>query len=240
MPASTNCLAPNVLVKHENHQPVGAFKVRGGVNLVAQLSADERGRGVIAASTGNHGHGRNGPAACGNVARLRVRRMRHSDCGRIDSGRVRAFTECSGQVRTRPDGELAVGTAEVVLDRPDGDEQGQGDSRLLIPLAAIRAIRASLGVNASGPEHTVRRGRAPATRSSSTARRQAHGAAALGLLETLPQQVSRRTRWAARRSAAPSSTSVRARSGPRSGWSSARNDSQQRAEPSTPNTRGAS
>lgn len=42
-------------VKHENHQPVGAFKVRGGVNLVCQLDADERHRGVIAASTGNHG-----------------------------------------------------------------------------------------------------------------------------------------------------------------------------------------
>jgi threonine dehydratase len=44
-----------VFVKHENHQPVGAFKVRGGVNLVSQLSAEERKRGVIAASTGNHG-----------------------------------------------------------------------------------------------------------------------------------------------------------------------------------------
>ena len=44
-----------VFVKHENHQPVGAFKVRGGVNLVSQLSPDERKRGVIAASTGNHG-----------------------------------------------------------------------------------------------------------------------------------------------------------------------------------------
>ncbi len=45
----------DVWVKHENHQPVGAFKVRGGVNLVARLSADERERGVVAASTGNHG-----------------------------------------------------------------------------------------------------------------------------------------------------------------------------------------
>src|SRR5262249_1153660 len=44
-----------VFVKHENHQPVGAFKVRGGINLVSQLSAEERERGVIAASTGNHG-----------------------------------------------------------------------------------------------------------------------------------------------------------------------------------------
>src|SRR6266702_2754331 len=44
-----------VYIKHENYQPVGAFKVRGGVNLVSQLSAEERERGVIAASTGNHG-----------------------------------------------------------------------------------------------------------------------------------------------------------------------------------------
>jgi threonine dehydratase len=44
-----------VHVKHENHQPVGAFKVRGGINLISQLTDDERKQGVIAASTGNHG-----------------------------------------------------------------------------------------------------------------------------------------------------------------------------------------
>lgn len=44
-----------VFVKHENHLPTGAFKVRGGVNLVSQLSDDERRRGVVTASTGNHG-----------------------------------------------------------------------------------------------------------------------------------------------------------------------------------------
>jgi threonine dehydratase len=42
-------------VKHENHQPTGAFKIRGGVNLVAQLTQEERRRGVVSASTGNHG-----------------------------------------------------------------------------------------------------------------------------------------------------------------------------------------
>ncbi len=36
-------------------QPVGAFKVRGGVNLVSRLSDEERSRGLITASTGNHG-----------------------------------------------------------------------------------------------------------------------------------------------------------------------------------------
>jgi threonine dehydratase len=48
-------IGAEVWVKHENHQPVGAFKVRGGVNLVAQLDEEERRRGLIAASTGNHG-----------------------------------------------------------------------------------------------------------------------------------------------------------------------------------------
>jgi threonine dehydratase len=42
-------------VKHENFLPTGAFKVRGGINLVSRLGEDERERGVIAASTGNHG-----------------------------------------------------------------------------------------------------------------------------------------------------------------------------------------
>jgi threonine dehydratase len=54
-PALDTLTGAQVWVKHENHQPVGAFKVRGGVNLVSQLTADERRRGVIAASTGNHG-----------------------------------------------------------------------------------------------------------------------------------------------------------------------------------------
>lgn len=42
-------------VKHENFQPTGAFKIRGGINLVSQLTPEERSRGVITASTGNHG-----------------------------------------------------------------------------------------------------------------------------------------------------------------------------------------
>jgi threonine dehydratase len=42
-------------VKHENHQPICAFKIRGGINLMSRLSEDERRRGVITASTGNHG-----------------------------------------------------------------------------------------------------------------------------------------------------------------------------------------
>ena len=54
-PALDELVGAEVWVKHENHQPVCNFKVRGGVNLVSQLSDDERRRGVISASTGNHG-----------------------------------------------------------------------------------------------------------------------------------------------------------------------------------------
>jgi threonine dehydratase len=54
-PALDRLAGARVWVKHENHQPVGAFKVRGGVNLVSRLTGDERERGVITASTGNHG-----------------------------------------------------------------------------------------------------------------------------------------------------------------------------------------
>lgn len=46
-----------VWVKHENHTPTGAFKVRGGLNLIAQLAAREPDlRGIISATRGNHGH----------------------------------------------------------------------------------------------------------------------------------------------------------------------------------------
>ncbi|MGH3063984.1 MAG: threonine dehydratase, partial [Gaiellaceae bacterium] len=54
-PQLSELVGTEVWVKHENHQPVGAFKVRGGVNLVSQLSDDEQQRGLISASTGNHG-----------------------------------------------------------------------------------------------------------------------------------------------------------------------------------------
>ena len=42
-------------VKHENQQILGSFKPRGGVNLVSQLDPDELARGLVSASTGNHG-----------------------------------------------------------------------------------------------------------------------------------------------------------------------------------------
>jgi threonine dehydratase len=44
-------------LKAESLQKAGSFKIRGAYNKISQLSADERSRGVIAASAGNHAQG---------------------------------------------------------------------------------------------------------------------------------------------------------------------------------------
>lgn len=44
----------HLVVKHENLQPTGAFKVRGALNLLLRTTPAERARGVVAFSTGNH------------------------------------------------------------------------------------------------------------------------------------------------------------------------------------------
>lgn len=54
-PLLDEALGAELFLKHENHLPTGAFKVRGGINLVARLDAATRAAGVCAASTGNHG-----------------------------------------------------------------------------------------------------------------------------------------------------------------------------------------
>ena len=54
-PGLERLLGAEVWLKHENHQPLGAFKVRGGVNLAAGLNQSQRRAGILTASTGNHG-----------------------------------------------------------------------------------------------------------------------------------------------------------------------------------------
>jgi threonine dehydratase len=46
-----------IFAKHENHQPTNSFKIRNGLSFMTALNAEERKRGVVAASTGNHGQG---------------------------------------------------------------------------------------------------------------------------------------------------------------------------------------
>lgn len=51
----SDLVGTKIWVKHENHLPTGAFKVRGGLHLVAHLSQEQKASGLYTASTGNHG-----------------------------------------------------------------------------------------------------------------------------------------------------------------------------------------
>jgi threonine dehydratase len=54
-PTLNELLGFKAYIKHENYNPTGAFKIRGGINLISQLTSEEKEKGVITASTGNHG-----------------------------------------------------------------------------------------------------------------------------------------------------------------------------------------
>jgi threonine dehydratase len=54
-PLLNEALGLDIHVKHENHNPTGAFKIRGGLNLIGTLREAGRPPHVISASTGNHG-----------------------------------------------------------------------------------------------------------------------------------------------------------------------------------------
>jgi threonine dehydratase len=145
-------LGARVWVKHENHLPVGAFKVRGGVNLAAQLDDDDRARGLYTASTGNHGqsiaYGGRAAGAAVTVAvpeganPEKVAAMRRLGARVVENGRD--FDEArewiAGVARekggrfigpTEPELVAGVGTyaLEIFEDLPDADV-------LIVPVGA--------------------------------------------------------------------------------------------------------
>jgi threonine dehydratase len=54
-PALSELLGCRYFLKHENHTPTTAFKVRGGIYLVSRLSEEQKRQGVLGCTTGNHG-----------------------------------------------------------------------------------------------------------------------------------------------------------------------------------------
>ena len=54
-PALSRLLGCRYFLKHENHTPTTAFKVRGGIYLVSRLPDEQKKRGIIGCTTGNHG-----------------------------------------------------------------------------------------------------------------------------------------------------------------------------------------
>ena len=134
-----------VLVKHENMQPTGAFKERGAANKLASLTAEERRRGVVAMSAGNHAQ-----AVAYHAKRLGIpativmpegtplvkventeahgaRVLLHGEGLSEAAERARALTETDGLVLVHPYDDAAVmagqGTValEMLAEAPDLD-----------------------------------------------------------------------------------------------------------------------
>ena len=115
-----------LFAKHENHQPTGSFKVRNGLSFMTALSPSERGRGVVAASTGNHGQGiAFGAALVGTTATICVPRgnnpeknaaMRAWGATVVEEGRVVAHST--------NDPRIIAGAATMTLEIVEqaGDE----------------------------------------------------------------------------------------------------------------------
>jgi len=80
--------------KLDNLQPVGAFKVRGGVNIVGTASDEERRRGMVAASTGNHGQSL---AFAGRLFATRV--IIYAPAENVNEAKMRAIRDFGAEVR---------------------------------------------------------------------------------------------------------------------------------------------
>ncbi len=86
-PVLDAAVGSRTIVKHENVQPTGAFKVRGGLNLLATLPASARAAGLITVSTGNHAQSLAYSAARAGVAATIVM-PRSTTQGKIDAVRA--------------------------------------------------------------------------------------------------------------------------------------------------------
>ena len=144
-PALSRLLGCRYYLKHENHTPTTAFKVRGGLNLVSRLSDDQKRRGIIACSTGNHGQSlayacRTFGVRCvvvvpavnnpDKIAAMRALGAELIEHGRdYDEARVYCETACAGQglryvhSANEPDLIAGVGTyaLEVFDELPEPD-----------------------------------------------------------------------------------------------------------------------
>jgi threonine dehydratase len=86
-PVLDAAVGSRTIVKHENVQPTGAFKVRGGLNLLATLSPAERAAGLITVSTGNHAQSLAYAASRSGVAATIVM-PRTTPVGKVDAVRA--------------------------------------------------------------------------------------------------------------------------------------------------------
>ena len=114
-----------VFVKYENHGPVRSFKARGALYRLSLLTAEERKRGVISASTGNHGQG---IAYAGRVLSVPATIVVPLDAPPIKTGNIRflgAELVVSGKLLSDSEHEaraIAARTGQVIVE--DGEDAG--------------------------------------------------------------------------------------------------------------------
>src|SRR6266550_9584242 len=94
MPKLSQLLGFDYYAKCENLQPVGAFKVRGGVNLVGTASDQEKRAGLISASTGNHGLS---IAYAGRLFDVRV--IIYAPAENVNQVKIQAIRDLGAEVR---------------------------------------------------------------------------------------------------------------------------------------------
>ena len=170
---------PPIVLKAESLQSIGAFKIRGAYNAIAQLSSAERERGVVTHSSGNHAQG---VARAAQLLGIRATVVMPEDAPEIKRARVEAdgATIVTVAVESGAREEMAqrlVDEQGLILIPPYDDDRviaGQGTCGLeiaedvpdlalvLIPIgggglasgvaAAIRAIRPSARVIGVEPE----------------------------------------------------------------------------------------
>ena len=173
-------LGCQVFLKCENLQPIGAFKVRGGIYLMSQLEPEYREAGVVTASTGNHGQSiafaarefgvratiympeDANPVKVASMRRLGAEIIFHG--ADFDAARTQAEIDARGSgryfVHSADDDRLVTGVAtytlEVMEAQPDIDVMlvpvgaGSGVCGALVAGKAIKPELRVIGVQAEG------------------------------------------------------------------------------------------
>jgi threonine dehydratase len=218
-PLLDELVGTEVYVKHENHLPTGAFKVRGGINLISTLGPDELEAGVLAASTGNHGQSVayaarlfGVPASVfvpENANPVKLASMHAHGAEVIEGGADfdDAVERCEAEASRRGGryihsaneplliGGVATGSLETVEDRPDLEVLivpvggGSGAAGACLVARAVRPELEVIGVQSSA---------APAAQRSWSARALVEdrmGTAAEGLATRVPFDLTQRILW---------------------------------------------
>jgi threonine ammonia-lyase medium form len=129
----------SVFLKAENFQRIGAFKIRGAYNKIASLTADERARGVVAHSSGNHAQG---VALASRLLGVRATIVmpRNSQPNKIEATRAYGgtvvFSEDSTDDRERVANELRHRDGLVLVPPFDDDKIIAGQGTVAVEIAA--------------------------------------------------------------------------------------------------------